>query len=112
MHADDRPRRRRRRRRPFRDAGGAFDRVLLDPPCSGLGTLQRAPGPALARCARQDLDALAAEQDALLEAARANLRPGGTLVYAVCTLSPGEERLQRDDFWRTLPVGGRDRRLL
>jgi 16S rRNA (cytosine967-C5)-methyltransferase len=36
---------------------------------------------------------LAAEQDAILAAARRHLRPGGRLVYSVCTLSPGEERL-------------------
>ena len=85
----------------YRDAG-RFDRVLLDPPCSGLGTLQAHPDLRW-RVRPQDLDALAVEQDALLEAARANLRPGGTLVYAVCTLNPGEERLQSTDFWRTLP---------
>jgi len=77
-------------------------RVLLDPPCSGLGTLQAHPDLRW-RVRPDDLVALAAEQDALLEAARANLRPGGTLVYAVCTLNPGEERLQSADFWRTLP---------
>ncbi len=85
----------------FRDEQ-RFDRVLLDPPCSGLGTLQAHPDLRW-RVRPADLDALAAEQDALLEAARANLRPGGTLVYAVCTLNPGEERLQSSDFWRTLP---------
>ncbi len=82
------------------DAG--FDRVLLDPPCSGLGTLQAHPDLRW-RVQPADLDVLAAEQDALLDAARANLRPGGTLVYAVCTLNPGEERLESSDSWRTLP---------
>lgn len=85
----------------FRDPAG-FDRVLLDPPCSGLGTLQSHPDLRW-RMQPQDLPVLAAEQDRLLEAARANLRPGGVLVYAVCTLSPEEERLQSADSWRTLP---------
>ena len=85
----------------FHDSAG-FDRVLLDPPCSGLGTLQAHPDLRW-RVDPGDLPRLAAEQDALLEAARANLRPGGTLVYAVCTLNPGEERLTSDDAWRTLP---------
>ncbi|CAB4926224.1 unannotated protein [freshwater metagenome] len=85
----------------FHDSAG-FDRVLLDPPCSGLGTLRGHPDLRW-RVKKEDLAPLAAEQDRLLKAARANLRPGGTLVYAVCTLNPGEERLQSDDFWRTLP---------
>jgi 16S rRNA (cytosine967-C5)-methyltransferase len=87
--------------RTFRDEAG-FDRVLLDPPCSGLGTLQAHPDLRW-RVQAADLPGLAAEQDALLEAALVNLRPGGTLVYAVCTLNPGEERLQSSDCWRTLP---------
>lgn len=85
----------------FRD-DARFDRVLLDPPCSGLGTLQGHPDLRW-RIQPEDLPVLAAEQDALLDAARANLRPGGTLVYAVCTLNPGEERLESSDCWRTLP---------
>jgi 16S rRNA (cytosine967-C5)-methyltransferase len=85
----------------FRDEA-RFDRVLLDPPCSGLGTLQAHPDLRW-RVRPEDLTELTARQDALLAAARANLCPGGVLVYAVCTLSPQEERLQSGDFWRTLP---------
>lgn len=88
--------------RSFRDSSG-FDRVLLDPPCSGLGTLQSHPDLRW-RVQPEDLPLLAAQQDELLAAARANLRPGGTLVYSVCTLNPGEERLEpNDESWRTLP---------
>jgi 16S rRNA (cytosine967-C5)-methyltransferase len=88
--------------RSFRDPSG-FDRVLLDPPCSGLGTLQAHPDLRW-RVKPPDLPVLAAQQDELLEAARANLRPGGRLVYSVCTLNPGEERLSpSDESWRTLP---------
>jgi 16S rRNA (cytosine967-C5)-methyltransferase len=79
-----------------------FDRVLLDPPCSGLGTLQSHPDLRW-RVTPSDIERLAAEQDALLAAARLALRPGGRLVYSVCTLSPREERLVTDDVRRTLP---------
>jgi 16S rRNA C967 or C1407 C5-methylase (RsmB/RsmF family) len=43
------------------------------------------------------------DQDDLLAAARRALRPGGTLVYSICTLSPREERLVTADVRRTLP---------
>jgi 16S rRNA (cytosine967-C5)-methyltransferase len=84
------------------DAGQGFDRVLLDPPCSGLGTLSSHPDLRW-RVSPADIDRLAAEQDDLLAAARRALRPGGTLVYSVCTLSPREERLVTADVRRTLP---------
>jgi 16S rRNA (cytosine967-C5)-methyltransferase len=71
---------------------GLFDRVLVDPPCTGLGTLRSHPDLRW-RATPQAVDRLAAEQDAILAAARRHLRPGGRLVYSVCTLSPGEERL-------------------
>ncbi len=67
----------------------AFDRVLLDPPCSGLGTLQGHPDLRW-RTTPAAVAELAAAQTAMLAAARAALRPGGTLVYSTCTLSPQE----------------------
>ncbi|GIU87894.1 MAG: ribosomal RNA small subunit methyltransferase B [Acidimicrobiia bacterium] len=68
---------------------GAFDRVLLDAPCSGLGVLRRRPD-ARWRVRPGDVEALAGLQRALLlEAARA-VRPGGRLVYSVCTLTAAE----------------------
>jgi 16S rRNA (cytosine967-C5)-methyltransferase len=82
--------------------GERFDRVLLDPPCSGLGTLQSHPDLRW-RVTPQAVRKLADEQDALLAAARRALRPGGTLVYSVCTISPVEERLEADDPVRTYP---------
>ncbi len=85
----------------FRDPGG-FDRILLDPPCSGLGTLQSHPDLRW-RVREHELSSLAAVQDGLLLAARANLRPGGTIVFSVCTLNPGEERVTSSDAWRTFP---------
>jgi 16S rRNA (cytosine967-C5)-methyltransferase len=85
----------------FEDAGG-FDRVLLDPPCSGLGTLRSHPDLRW-RVTPQAIRKLAAEQDALLAAGRRLLRAGGVLVYSVCTISPAEERLVSDDAVRTYP---------
>jgi len=85
----------------FRDADG-FDRVLLDPPCSGLGTLRSHPDLRF-RVTPRAVALLAAGQDALLAAARRALRPGGRLVYSVCTISPAEERLAAADAVRTYP---------
>jgi 16S rRNA (cytosine967-C5)-methyltransferase len=85
----------------FADERG-FDRVLLDPPCSGLGTLRSHPDLRWHMTPRA-IAVLAAEQDALLAAARRALRPGGALVYSVCTISPIEERLPSEDAVRTYP---------
>jgi 16S rRNA (cytosine967-C5)-methyltransferase len=87
----------------FEDAHG-FDRVLLDPPCSGLGTLRSHPDLRW-RASPSQIERLATEQDALLDRARALLRPGGrgVVVYSVCTISRAEERLQGTEIWRTLP---------
>jgi 16S rRNA (cytosine967-C5)-methyltransferase len=70
-----------------------LDAVLLDAPCSATGTIRRHPD--VARLKRpRDIPALAAQQDRLLEAAAAMLRPGGRLVYAVCSLQPEEGPLR------------------
>ncbi|HSS57170.1 MAG TPA: RsmB/NOP family class I SAM-dependent RNA methyltransferase, partial [Solirubrobacteraceae bacterium] len=90
------------------DGAGRFDRVLLDPPCSGLGTLRSHPDLRW-RTSPEAIERLAAEQDVLLASARRALAPGGALVYSVCTLSPREERLVTADVQRTLPhVDGTD----
>ncbi len=68
---------------------GAFDRVLLDAPCSGLGVLRRRPD-ARWRVQPDDVRDLAVLQRVLLEAAAAAVRPCGRLVYSVCTLSNAE----------------------
>jgi 16S rRNA (cytosine967-C5)-methyltransferase len=66
-----------------------FDAILLDAPCSATGTIRRHPDvPHLKRAG--DLKTLAAAQDRLLAAAAAMLKPGGRLVYAVCSLQPEE----------------------
>ncbi|HEX3172695.1 MAG TPA: transcription antitermination factor NusB [Solirubrobacterales bacterium] len=71
-----------------------FDRVLVDVPCSDLGALASRPD-ARWRKSPRAIERLAALQDRILEQAAAALRPGGTLVYATCTISRREceERL-------------------
>ena len=75
------------RRPPYRP--GSFDRVLVDAPCSGLGVLRRRPD-ARWRIQGSDVDDLVALQRALLAAAIDLVRPGGELVYSVCTLTSAE----------------------
>jgi 16S rRNA (cytosine967-C5)-methyltransferase len=68
---------------------GQFDRILVDPPCTGLGTLQSRPDLRW----RRDPDAvaeLAALQSRILDAAAQALAPGGALIYSVCTISRAE----------------------
>jgi 16S rRNA (cytosine967-C5)-methyltransferase len=71
-------------------AGGAYDRVLLDPPCSGLGTLQHHPDLRW-RMTPEAIVELRAQQERMIAAARGALAPGGRFVYSICTLSPAEE---------------------
>ena len=66
-----------------------FDRALVDPPCSGLGTLQGHPDLRW-RMTPEAVRRLARGQAAILAAACAAVRPGGTIVYATCTLAPAE----------------------
>jgi len=66
-----------------------LDAVLLDAPCSATGTLRRHPDIALQR-RLEALPALTELQDRLLDSAAALLRPGGRLVYSVCSLLPEE----------------------
>ncbi len=68
---------------------GSFDAVLVDPPCSGLGTLQSRPDLRWQQ-RRGEIASLAAKQLQLLAAAAAFVRPGGRLVYSVCTISRAE----------------------
>lgn len=68
---------------------GPFDAVLVDPPCSGLGTLQGRPDLRW-RMRASTIPALAALQQRILAAGAAALRPGGALLYATCTISPLE----------------------
>lgn len=68
---------------------GAFDAVLLDAPCSGLGTLASRPDLRWRR-RPQDVPRLARLQARLLERAAAAVKPGGALTYAVCTMTRAE----------------------
>jgi len=69
--------------------GAAFDCVLLDAPCSGLGTIRREPDLKWSRGA-DDLAGLAEAQHRMLRAAADVVRPGGRLVYATCSSEPEE----------------------
>ena len=71
----------------------AYDRVLVDPPCSDLGTLASRPD-ARWRKTPDDVERLARIQGGILSAASEVLRPGGTLVYSTCTISPDENEGQ------------------
>jgi 16S rRNA (cytosine967-C5)-methyltransferase len=94
---------------------GAYDRVLVDPPCSDLGTLASRPDARWRKTADQP-ERLAATQGAILRAGAAAVAPGGTLVYSTCTISPAEnervidaflaerEDFEADDLRRELPV--------
>ncbi len=66
-------------------AAPGFDRVLVDAPCSGIGTLRRNPD-ARWRVRPADATRLAETQGQILRNAASALRPGGTLVYSTCTL--------------------------
>jgi len=74
----------------------SFDLVLLDAPCTGLGTLRRHPEVKLRRTPA-DVDRLASLQAKLLASVHRYVKPGGLLVYALCTLTPEEcdEQVER-----------------
>ncbi len=72
---------------PFRSA--SFDRVLLDAPCTGLGTLRRRPE-IRHRVDRAGVANAGLLQRRMIEAAMSLVRPGGRLVYSVCTVTPEE----------------------
>lgn len=68
---------------------GKIDRVLVDAPCSGLGTLRRNPDLKWRQLPRSIME-LAAKQAAILRAASRLAKPGGRLVYATCSVLPEE----------------------
>ncbi|MEQ1700504.1 MAG: transcription antitermination factor NusB [Ilumatobacteraceae bacterium] len=101
---------------PF--AAESFHHVLIDAPCSGLGTLRRRAD-ARWRITPADVTELVALQQRLIDASAPLVRPGGTLIYSVCTLLADESVHHRvpDDFevvtdrpageWRPLGAGAR-----
>ena len=89
---------------------GKIDRVLVDAPCSGLGTLRRNPDLKW-RQTPQTVAAQAGQQQAILTSAARLLKPGGRLVYATCSLLPAENEAVADAFstahpgFESQPVG-------
>lgn len=88
---------------------GKADRVLVDAPCSGTGTLRRNPD---LKWRPLDLEALVAGQRAILEAAAGLVRPGGRLVYGTCSLLREENEAMVEAFlvahpqFLTVPAAG------
>jgi 16S rRNA (cytosine967-C5)-methyltransferase len=76
---------------------GKIDRVLVDAPCSGLGTLRRSPDLKW-RQSPQTVKELQARQMAILASASRLLKPGGRLVYATCSLLEAENEAVADAF--------------
>ncbi|HLI12364.1 MAG TPA: RsmB/NOP family class I SAM-dependent RNA methyltransferase [Alphaproteobacteria bacterium] len=90
---------------------GSFDRVLVDAPCTGIGTWRRNPD-AKWRIGPEDLTELTALQADILASASRLVRPGGRLVYATCSVLPEENQLQLPRFlaahpdFHIVPVAG------
>jgi 16S rRNA (cytosine967-C5)-methyltransferase len=89
---------------------GKIDRVLVDAPCSGLGTLRRNPDLKW-RQSPESVAELTVKQAAILQSAARLLKPGGRLVYATCSILPGENEAIAQAFteahgeFSLLPVG-------
>jgi 16S rRNA (cytosine967-C5)-methyltransferase len=81
---------------------GPFDRVLVDAPCSGIGSARRRPE-LLWRFRREELSALARLQVAIVSSVAELLRPGGRLVYSVCTFPRAETDAACDAILRHRP---------
>ncbi|HJR97583.1 MAG TPA: transcription antitermination factor NusB [Actinomycetota bacterium] len=81
---------------------GAFDRILVDAPCSGLGSARRRPE-LLWRNEKSDLSKLARKQVAIVSSLVDLLEPGGRLVYSVCTFPRAETDAAADAIVRHRP---------
>jgi len=81
---------------------GKVDRVLVDAPCSGLGTLRRSPDLKW-RQSPQSVAEFAVRQAAILQSAARLLKPGGRLVYATCSLLPQENEAVAEAFGAAHP---------
>src|SRR5688500_11830143 len=82
--------------------GGKLDRVLVDAPCSGFGTLRRNPDLKW-RHGPDAIGELAAKQRRILGSAARLLKPGGRLVYATCSILQEENDAVIEDFQRSYP---------
>lgn len=99
----------------------AFDVVLVDAPCSGLGIIRKKPDTRYKKA--DDLFTLPVVQAAILDNTAAYVRPGGTLLYSTCTILPEENEqvtdaflaehpdFSRESFVLPLPVGKTDGQL-
>jgi 16S rRNA (cytosine967-C5)-methyltransferase len=85
---------------------GKIDRVLIDAPCSGLGTLRRNPDLKWRQSPQSVLE-LAEKQRAILASAARLLKPGGRLVYATCSLLADENEDIADAFTAAEPAFAR-----
>lgn len=88
--------------KPLPKALGEFDLVMVDAPCSGLGTLRRHPELRYRR-QEKDLAELHKLQRQILESAQKVVKPGGLLVYAVCSTDPSEGGDAIEMFLRSHP---------
>lgn len=79
--------------------GKKFHRILVDPPCSGLGVLRRNPEGKW-RLREEEIATLAETQGRILKAASRYLLPGGVLVYSTCTITPEENTEILEGFLR------------
>jgi 16S rRNA (cytosine967-C5)-methyltransferase len=86
---------------------GKVDRVLVDAPCSGLGTLRRNPDLKW-RQREAGLAELTAKQASILAAAAVLVKPGGRLVYATCSLLPEENEAIAEAFLAAHPAFARE----
>jgi 16S rRNA (cytosine967-C5)-methyltransferase len=90
-------------------AGEMFDRILIDAPCSGTGIIRHHPEIKWRRRPK-DIAALSNKQAGILSALALNLRPGGVLVYATCSVESAENEKQIENFlsqhphWRREPI--------
>jgi 16S rRNA (cytosine967-C5)-methyltransferase len=89
--------------------GTAFDRILVDAPCSSTGVIRRHPDIKLLR-RQDDIAALVAGQRSILTQCLSMLRPGGRLLYSTCSLLPAENEqlvhsvVAADARWQVLPL--------
>jgi len=74
-----------------------YDKVLVDAPCSGLGIIRRKPDIKWSKVP-EDIIALKAEQQKILEVCARYVKPGGILVYSTCSIEPEENQIIVDSF--------------
>ncbi|MBR9728842.1 16S rRNA (cytosine(967)-C(5))-methyltransferase RsmB [Shewanella intestini] len=82
--------------------GGKFDKILLDAPCSATGVIRRHPDIKWLR-KNNDIEELAVLQQQIVDHCWTWLKPGGTLLYATCSILPQENRDQISQFLARTP---------